>query len=211
MFCSNCGKEATGKFCSHCGEMLNVETSIKEINVGCDCNIENHKYCEDDNLHNAEDTYISINECEINMSQIIREYGENKSDAIKYFMDETGTSLDESRNLINEAYKELFILEPKKSFWDSVKEESSKQREKELKKRQQEVERIKQMDREGVAYCPKCHSTSLSADKKGFGVGKAVVGGFLLGPIGLVAGNAGAKKIRVTCMQCGKQFWAGKR
>lgn len=64
---------------------------------------------------------------------------------------------------------------------------------------------------QGIACCPKCGSTSLSADKKGFGVGKAVIGAQLIGgPIGLVAGNLGAKKVRVTCLNCGKQFWAGK-
>jgi DNA-directed RNA polymerase subunit RPC12/RpoP len=65
---------------------------------------------------------------------------------------------------------------------------------------------------DGQARCPKCNSTSLTGQKKGFGVGKALVGGLLtpLG-IGLVAGNIGAKKVRVTCMKCGKQFWAGKQ
>lgn len=28
----------------------------------------------------------------------------------------------------------------------------------------------------GIACCPKCGSTSLTANKKGFGVGKAVIG-----------------------------------
>ncbi|NMU16459.1 hypothetical protein HGQ82_08820 [Clostridioides difficile] len=59
-----------------------------------------------------------------------------------------------------------------------------------------------------TARCPKCGSTSLSAHKKGFGIGKAVVGAWAVGGIGLVAGNANAKKVRVTCLKCGKQFWA---
>lgn len=63
---------------------------------------------------------------------------------------------------------------------------------------------------EPVAHCPKCGSTSLTGNKKGFGVGKAVVGAVLTGGIGLAAGNIGAKKVRVTCLNCGKQFWAGK-
>ena len=58
--------------------------------------------------------------------------------------------------------------------------------------------------------CPKCGSTSISADKKGFGVGKAVVGAAVAGPIGLVAGNMGAKKVRITCLNCGHQWMAGK-
>lgn len=73
-------------------------------------------------------------------------------------------------------------------------------------------ERIKENKKNAVACCPKCGSTSLSANKKGFGIGKAVIGAGLIGnPIGLVAGNLNAKKIRVTCLNCGHQFWAGKK
>lgn len=58
--------------------------------------------------------------------------------------------------------------------------------------------------------CPKCGSTQISADKKGFGAGKAVVGAAIAGPIGLAAGNIGAKRVRVTCLKCGNQWMAGK-
>ena len=76
---------------------------------------------------------------------------------------------------------------------------------------------IAEMDRDGVVYCPKCKGTNLSANKKGFGIGKAVVGGVIgiaaplgaLGLLGLTAGNMGAKKIRITCLKCGHEFWAG--
>lgn len=62
----------------------------------------------------------------------------------------------------------------------------------------------------GVACCPKCGCTTLSANKKGFGIGKAVIGAAVTGGIGLIAGNKGAKKVRITCLNCGKQWWAGK-
>ena len=49
------------------------------------------------------------------------------------------------------------------------------------------------------------------SNKKGFGIGKAIVGACISNnPIGLVAGNIGAKKVRITCMNCGHEFWAGK-
>ncbi len=57
--------------------------------------------------------------------------------------------------------------------------------------------------------CPRCGSTQISADKKGFGIGKAVVGAAIAGPIGLVGGNIGAKKVRITCLKCGNQWMAG--
>jgi DNA-directed RNA polymerase subunit RPC12/RpoP len=58
--------------------------------------------------------------------------------------------------------------------------------------------------------CPKCGSTSLTANKKGFGVGKALVGAALTGGVGLLAGGIGKNKVEVTCLKCGKKFKAGK-
>jgi len=98
--------------------------------------------------------------------------------------------------------------QPKKNSqfmeWAKRQAEIQNENKRELK------ERLAQYDREGTAYCPKCHSISLSSNKKGFGVGKAVIGAAVVGPLGLIAGNLGAKKVRVTCIKCGHQFWAGK-
>lgn len=57
-----------------------------------------------------------------------------------------------------------------------------------------------------MAKCPRCGSTSLSGNKKGYGIGKGIVGAFIAGPLGLVAGNIGARKVYVTCMNCGHRF-----
>lgn len=56
------------------------------------------------------------------------------------------------------------------------------------------------------AKCPKCSSTSLSVDKKGFGFGKAAIGTVLIGPVGLLAGGIGAKKQVCTCLNCKYTF-----
>ena len=58
--------------------------------------------------------------------------------------------------------------------------------------------------------CPRCSSTQISANKKGYSVGKAAAGVVLTGGIGLVAGGIGAKKVQITCLKCGKQWMAGK-
>ncbi|MFT8425738.1 MAG: hypothetical protein ABF630_09775 [Liquorilactobacillus sp.] len=59
--------------------------------------------------------------------------------------------------------------------------------------------------------CPKCGSHNiqpLGVHKKGFSIGKAVVGGALTGGIGTLAGFSGkkTKKTDFVCMNCGKQF-----
>src|SRR3989338_2749066 len=51
--------------------------------------------------------------------------------------------------------------------------------------------------------CPKCRSYSITGNKAGFGLGKAVVGGVALGPAGLLAGFFGSRKIYLSCLQCG--------
>lgn len=65
-----------------------------------------------------------------------------------------------------------------------------------------------EMDAQGVAYCPKCLSTSLSTEKKGGSIIKGLAGGAVLGPVGLLAGGIGRNKVEVHCMKCGHKFKA---
>ena len=58
--------------------------------------------------------------------------------------------------------------------------------------------------------CPKCRSTQLTANKKGFGLGKAAAGGLLLGPVGLLGGVMGSGKVKITCLKCGHEWKPGK-
>lgn len=73
---------------------------------------------------------------------------------------------------------------------------------------QQQAIAMQAQQMQSMARCPRCGCTSLSGNKKGFGIGKAVIGAAIAGPIGLVAGNIHAKKVRVTCIRCGKTFMA---
>lgn len=72
--------------------------------------------------------------------------------------------------------------------------------------KQSEKDRLAQYDKDGIPYCPKCHSISLYANKKGFGGGKALVGAVVAGPLGLLAGTIGKNNIEVTCLKCSHKF-----
>jgi len=61
-------------------------------------------------------------------------------------------------------------------------------------------------DQGGMA-CPRCHSAQVTAGKKGFGIGKALVGGVLLGPVGILAGFIGSKNMEFVCLSC-KERWS---
>jgi len=54
--------------------------------------------------------------------------------------------------------------------------------------------------------CPKCGSTEIAVGNKGFGLGKAAAGGVLLGPVGLLGGFVGSKKIVISCLLCGYKW-----
>lgn len=58
----------------------------------------------------------------------------------------------------------------------------------------------------GSGVCPCCGKTNIQAVKKGFGLGKAAVGGLLLGPVGLVGGMIGANDIQFVCLSCGHRW-----
>ncbi len=63
---------------------------------------------------------------------------------------------------------------------------------------------------ENEIHCPRCNSTQLTTNKKGFSGKKAVAGAVLTGGIGLLAGTLGSNKIIITCLNCGKQFKPGE-
>ena len=83
--------------------------------------------------------------------------------------------------------------EPKKSWLDSLPETEYTRRQK----------RIVENKRNGVACCPKCGSTSLSVNKKGY----SFVKGVRISPLG---GTIGMNKLKVTCLNCGHTFKPGR-
>lgn len=88
-----------------------------------------------------------------------------------------------------------------------MREKENRKKADKLATQQAEKDRLEQYDKEGVPYCPKCHSISLSANKKGFGGGKALAGALLTAnPLGLLAGTIGKNNIEVTCLKCGHKF-----
>lgn len=54
--------------------------------------------------------------------------------------------------------------------------------------------------------CPRCGCTQIYAGKKGFSAGKAIAGGLIAGPVGLVGGAIGQNKVVVTCLGCGHKW-----
>ena len=58
--------------------------------------------------------------------------------------------------------------------------------------------------------CPKCSSTQITSNKKGFSGGKAIGGAILTGGVGLLFGLHGSNDVKITCLACGHQFKPGE-
>lgn len=50
--------------------------------------------------------------------------------------------------------------------------------------------------------CPRCGSTQVFADKKGYSGKKACCGALAVGPLGLLCGTHKQNKIKLTCLKC---------
>lgn len=96
------------------------------------------------------------------------------------------------------------------SFKEDMKESiQAENRKKELKKKAEEEKK-----KNNVVCCPKCGSPSITAQKRGFSVGKAIAGTALsLGhlDVGALAGATGKNKIEITCLNCGYKWKPGKK
>lgn len=88
--------------------------------------------------------------------------------------------------------------------------EKAKSVPKELSKRQKEKQyqkdRLKQLKRDHIPYCPKCKSTSLTYINKKLSIGRAVTGKMLFGSDGAILGGLTSKKGYVKCLNCGHKW-----
>lgn len=88
-----------------------------------------------------------------------------------------------------------------------IKAEKKEIRKQEVKEWMEERERRKNSNE---VCCPKCGSTSITANKKGWSLRKGLVGAVLINPIGGAAtGMIGKNKIIITCLKCGYRFKPG--
>lgn len=210
MFCTNCGTEFEGNFCPNCGTKAGEQPPVQTVAPK-----ETHEYYDKEGDLIDLATIYGVYKDRTNMAAFFRKCTDYDSVAI-------GKALDYIEdNVKPKEYGMLDTIRMKRQIEapiekiikaQAVNDPSVKLQKAQLSELKK-ANKLQQKEMNAQARCPRCGSTSLSAHKKGFGIGKAVVGAAITAPLGLgligaVAGNKGAKKVRVTCLKCGKQFWA---
>lgn len=168
--------------CIECGHDVSDKASACP-NCGCPVliePIENTQKIEEETI-DVNPNIRNINGKDIDITEIIYFIRNNeKIKAIKLIRDMSGLDLKESMDMANN-------IERNGTYIQSSNSNTSTE-----------------------TRCPKCGSTQVQAFNKGFGLGKAVGGGILLGGVGLLGGFIGSKKVMVGCLNCGHKWQAGK-
>lgn len=116
------------------------------------------------------------------------------------------------KNYLNNPNESLKINEKEKiGIFQQLNKESKEQMEGKAREKAKVKEKTDNLKAQGIPYCPKCYSTSLTTADKKLSIGRAAVGGALLGGTGAILGGLTSKKVELLCMNCGHRFKLGKR
>lgn len=74
-----------------------------------------------------------------------------------------------------------------------------------------DIKKEKKSKTKEIVCCPKWESTQITANKRGFSLGKAILRSTISLGVGLIAGGIGKNKIEITCLRCGYRWKAGKK
>lgn len=192
MFCPDCGTQCDSKFCPSCGRKLQgMETEKLEEKVIPPL---------------SEPYYYEYNGKKLDLHKVIRNYGMGwrKSGAYWCLVTEFSISKKEAMKILDPLYaahagEEISYGQSLKANISMLAEQQKEEQQIKHNKRLERKRQIAELEKSGVAYCPKCLSTSITATKRGFSAGQAYLGGALFGMVG-------ANKMKCVCLKCGHEW-----
>lgn len=148
---------------------------------------------------------VEIKGVDVDIYQLFELYSGNRVKIARAIHDMTGVSIKESTEIASQYIKDrgLRPMNWLDEFYDTLGLDTAA---KQVEKEREEKQRLKQLKKEKVPFCPKCHSTSITFSTKKLSVGRALVGSAVAGPAGAVLGGFSSGKGYAVCLNCGKRW-----
>ena len=138
----------------------------------------------------------------IDLEPYFQKYYPSRMRAVKALHRDTGLALPQCKELIGSYFQANLARVPMPKNEDPVRELKRRINPEKLARE----ERMAALDQQGISYCPKCASTSISAGKRGFSVGRGLAGSLIHPIVGLTAGAIGSNKTECVCLKCGNTW-----
>ena len=200
MFCPACGYDCKdAKYCPLCGAKLLDDAESTPQAAPAEIPSLKEPYC------------VAVTGHEVDLNRLIRIYGTGirKVGAYAYLQSTCKVSRQEAQDILDPVY--VAHAGDKVSFMASLAVSAEAQGKSQQAEKAAKKQRIAELEASGKVYCPKCLSTEVTAQKKGFGFVRGALGAAVGLDVGMIAGGIGSKKIVLTCLKCGYQWKPGKK
>lgn len=184
--CPECGKQISDKAasCPGCGYPLADESlDIPQENTNI----------------------VEINGMDVDIYHLYELYSGNRVKIAQAIQKMTGIGITESVDITKQYLKDrgLRPMNWADEIYDTFGGDTSVKR---VEKKQEEKRHLKQLKKEKIPFCPRCHSTSITFDTKKLSISRAIIGNGLAGPTGAILGGFSSRQGYAVCLNCGKRW-----
>lgn len=148
---------------------------------------------------------VEINGMDVDIYHLYELYSGNRVKIAQAIQKMTGIGITESVDITKQYLKDrgLRPMNWADEIFDTFGGDTNVKR---VEKKQEEKRHLKQLKKEKIPFCPRCHSTSITFDTKKLSISRAIIGHELAGPTGAILGGFSSSQGYAVCLNCGKRW-----